>query len=89
MKWLVLGAIGITPSLMIAQVQPDPSESFTSLLTGSAVMVLAAAVIAFLRGWVVTGKEHQRVIEERDKATDANNARADEDRRLLIPLLSR
>jgi hypothetical protein len=32
--------------------------------------ILAAGVLAFLRGWVVSGAAHARVLAERDRALD-------------------
>lgn len=32
--------------------------------------ILAAAVVAFLRGWIVPGRTHDRVREERDRALE-------------------
>jgi hypothetical protein len=40
------------------------------LTKGGAVGILAAAVVAFLRGWVVSGTEYKRVCDERDKALE-------------------
>ena len=36
----------------------------------SAVGVLAFLVVALIRGWIVTGREHDRVMTERDRAID-------------------
>src|SRR4051812_38318664 len=88
MTWTGLVLLGLTPPIVLAQASPAADSSLVGLLTGSAVTVLAAAVIAFLKGWLVPGKEHQRVIEERDRAIAANEKRAEEDRRLLIPVLT-
>ena len=40
------------------------------LSNAGALGVLAAGVIAFLRGWIVTGSAHGRVLKERDRAMD-------------------
>jgi hypothetical protein len=39
--------------------------------------ILAAAVVAFLRGWVVSGSAHQRVLAERDRALELVYKQAD------------
>jgi len=36
----------------------------------SVVAVLGLSVAGFVRGWVVSGREHRRVIAERDKQTE-------------------
>jgi hypothetical protein len=36
----------------------------------SAIGVLSFLVIAFIRGWIVTGREHDRVLDERDRALE-------------------
>ena len=46
--------------------QPD----WTWLTQGGAVGVLAAAVTAFVRGWIVSGTQYRQVREERDRAID-------------------
>jgi hypothetical protein len=35
------------------------------------VTVLAAAVLAFIKGWIVPGPTHDRVVKERDKYLEA------------------
>lgn len=43
---------------------------FIDFLTGAGVIgVLAYIVVAFQQGWIVTGKQLQKVEAERDKAT--------------------
>jgi hypothetical protein len=32
--------------------------------------ILAAAVVSFQRGWIVSGRSHERVCEERDRALE-------------------
>lgn len=49
----------------------------------SAVGVLAFVVVALLRGWLVTGRELTRVVEERDKALDLVYAQAQATQRAL------
>ena len=39
--------------------------------------ILAAAVVAFLRGWIVSGGAHARVLKERDRAMDLVYKQAD------------
>ncbi len=39
--------------------------------------ILAAAVVAFLRGWIVSGAAHQRVLKERDRAMELVYKQAD------------
>lgn len=39
--------------------------------------ILAAAVVAFLRGWIVSGAAHNRVLAERDRAMDLVYKQAD------------
>jgi hypothetical protein len=42
-----------------------------ALLTqGGAVTILAVIVVAFLRGWVVPGSYHDKVVAERDEWKD-------------------
>jgi hypothetical protein len=38
------------------------------LSSAGSLGILAAAVLAFVRGWVVSGAAHQRVLSERDRA---------------------
>lgn len=45
--------------------------------------ILAAAVIGFLRGWIVSGTAHQRVLNERDRAMDLVYKQADVAQRAL------
>ena len=47
---------------------PDPLVDWLS--RAGALGILAAAVVAFLRGWIVPGKTHDRVREERDRALE-------------------
>lgn len=47
---------------------PEPLLSW--LTQGGAVGVLAFGVIAFIKGWIVSGSELRRVMDERDRALD-------------------
>lgn len=49
------------------------SPQYTWLTQGGAVGVLASVVLAFMRGWIVTGRQYQNVREERDKAMELNS----------------
>lgn len=49
----------------------------------SAVGVLALLVVGFLRGWIVTGREHTRVISERDRAMELVYTQAEATARAL------
>jgi len=40
------------------------------LSSAGSLGILAAAVLAFLRGWVVSGSAHARVLAERDRALE-------------------
>ena len=46
--------------------QQVPSE-LAGWLTGSAVSVLAFGILAFVRGWIVSGGTHARVLKEKDE----------------------
>lgn len=50
----------------------DPSTTldWTWLTQGGAVGILAAAVISFIRGWIVSGSQYRDVCAQRDKALD-------------------
>ena len=45
--------------------------------------ILAAAVLAFLRGWIVSGAAHARVIEEKNRAMELVYKQADITQRAL------
>lgn len=49
---------------MISVAQQDIPDTLLSWLTGSAVSVLAVGILAFIRGWIVPGAAHQRVLAE-------------------------
>jgi hypothetical protein len=40
------------------------------LSSAGSLGILAAACIAFLRGWIVSGSAHSRVLAERDRAME-------------------
>lgn len=50
--------------------QPSPDPLLTWLSNAGALGILAFAVIAFLRGWVVPGSAFTRVLAERDEAQE-------------------
>jgi hypothetical protein len=45
--------------------------------------ILAAAVLAFLRGWIVSGAAHMRVVEEKNRALELVYKQADITQRAL------
>jgi hypothetical protein len=45
--------------------------------------ILAAACVAFLRGWIVSGSAHHRVLDERNRAMDMVYKQADIAQRAL------
>jgi len=48
-----------------------PSSDWASILAqGGAGVVLAAAVIAFVKGWIVPGTAYREVCSQRDRAVD-------------------
>ena len=49
----------------------------------SAVGVLAFLVVGFIRGWIVTGRECDRITAERDRAMEIVFAQAEATRRAL------
>lgn len=50
------------------QESTDPLLQWLS--SAGSLGILAAAVIAFLRGWIVSGAAHNRVLAERDRAME-------------------
>jgi O-antigen ligase len=60
--------IHIAAAVIVAQTSGDPLLDWLS--RAGALGVLAAIVIAFLRGWVVTGAEAERLRGDRDRALD-------------------
>lgn len=53
------------------------------LSSAGSLGILAAAVLAFLRGWVVSGAAHARVLAERDRALEMVYKQADIAQRAL------
>jgi hypothetical protein len=53
---------------LIAQASGDPLIEWIS--RAGTVGILAMGVVAFLRGWIVSGSQHQRVIDEKNRALD-------------------
>lgn len=49
----------------------------------TAVGLLAFIIVALLRGWIVTGREHLRVLQERDRAMELVYAQAQNTQRAL------
>lgn len=49
----------------------------------TAVGLLAFIVVALLRGWLVTGREHDRVLDERNRALEIVYAQAQATSRAL------
>lgn len=49
----------------------------------SAVGVMAVVIVGFIRGWIVPGREIDRVIKERDRAMDIVYAQAEATNRAL------
>jgi len=61
--------------------QTDPLLQWLS--SAGSLGILAAAVLAFLRGWIVSGAAHMRVIEERNRAMELVYKQADIAQRAL------
>lgn len=55
---------------MIRLLADTTSPEWTWLTQGGAVGILAAAVIGFVRGWIVSGKQYAEVCAQRDKAQE-------------------
>jgi hypothetical protein len=53
------------------------------LSKAGALGILALDLVAFLRGWVVTGREHTRVLHERDRAIELVYKQAEATNRAL------
>lgn len=49
----------------------------------TAVGLLAFIIVALLRGWIVTGREHERVLQERDRAMELVYTQAQNTQRAL------
>jgi hypothetical protein len=52
--------------MLLSGLTSDPA--FSWLTQGGAIGILAAVVIAFMRGWIITGTQARQLREERDKA---------------------
>lgn len=63
---LTLGASAF--AMVAAQATQDPLIEWLS--RAGSIGILAAACIAFLRGWIVSGKAYDEVRAERDRALD-------------------
>lgn len=53
---------------LLAQTPPDPLLEWLS--RAGSLGILASAVVAFLRGWIVPRGTHERVLAERDRALE-------------------
>ena len=62
--------LGISPT-------DSGGPNWTWLTQAGSIGILAAAVIAFLRSWVVPGSEYRRVCRERDQALEQVSKIAD------------
>lgn len=67
--------------MLLAQSTSDPLVQW--LQTAGAVGVLAFVVAGFLKGWIVTGKAHDRVLAERDRALEIMYRQAEVAQRAL------
>lgn len=87
MKYFLLGAFGIGPFAIVFAAVTDP----TSPTTGSVAPWLTAGAVLSLAGlvWKIQNDRIRKLEAERDSLIEAANRRAEEDRKLLIPLLSR
>ena len=54
--------------LHLAMDSSDPLVDWLS--RAGAVGIMAFVLYAFLKGWIVSGREHDRVIQERDRALE-------------------
>jgi hypothetical protein len=61
--------------------ESDPLLQWLS--SAGSLGILAAAVLAFLRGWIVSGAAHMRVLEERNRALELVYKQADIAQRAL------
>lgn len=55
-------------TIVAADATQDPLLEWLS--RAGALGLLAAAVVAFLRGWIVSGASYERMREERDRALE-------------------
>ena len=72
LQWLLLAA---------AQGSADPLLQWLS--NAGALGILAAGVLAFTRGWIVSGAAHGRLMAERDRALEMVYKQADIAQRAL------
>ncbi len=67
---------------------PDPLLQWLS--NAGSLGILAAACVAFIRGWIVPGSAHARVLSRLDRANDIADAaieNAERERKMLASLL--
>jgi hypothetical protein len=50
--------------------EPSNDPLFQWLSNAGSLGILASAVVGFLRGWIVSGTAHRRVLAERDRAME-------------------
>jgi hypothetical protein len=62
---------------LLAQSPPSPDPLIDWLTRAGMVGVLAVAIVGFIRGWIVSGSEHKRVMDERDRAVELVYRQAD------------
>jgi hypothetical protein len=64
---------------------PSSGDPLIDWLTNNATAIglLAFIVVALIRGWIVTGREHDRVLAERDRAMELVYAQAEATSRAL------
>lgn len=55
---------------IVAQSSSSPDPLIGWFTTAGPVGILAAIVVAFLKGWIVSGSELKRVTAERDRALE-------------------
>ena len=72
----------LAPVCVIAATSGDPLLDWI-INNATAVGILAFIVVALIRGWLVTGREHDRVITERDRALELVYAQAEATSRAL------
>lgn len=59
------------------------APDWTWLTQAGSVGILAAAVIAFIRGWIVSGAQYKELREQRDKALEQVFKLADSAQRVI------
>lgn len=62
---------------LLALSSTENGPNWTWLTQAGSIGILAAAVIAFLRSWIVPGAEYRRVCAERDAALEQVSKIAD------------